>query len=33
MSEEQQIEFLAKSKFYVEITLQGSLEQIDGYFM
>jgi phage tail-like protein len=27
------IEFLANSKFYVEITLQGSLEAVDGYFM
>jgi phage tail-like protein len=27
------VEFLANSKFYVEITLQGSLEAIDGYFM
>jgi phage tail-like protein len=33
MADEQQIEFLAKSRFYVEITLQGSLEKIDGYFM
>ncbi|ELS31613.1 MULTISPECIES: phage tail protein [Pseudanabaena] len=28
-----QIEFLVNSKFYIEITLQGSLEKIDGYFM
>ena len=28
-----QIEFLTTSRFYVEITLQGSLEEIDGYFM
>jgi len=27
------IEVLTTSKFYVEITLQGSLETIDGYFM
>ncbi|PZO37052.1 MAG: phage tail protein [Pseudanabaena frigida] len=32
-SQEQKIEILASSKFYVEITLQGSLEKIDGYFM
>ncbi|MFN5924461.1 MAG: phage tail protein [Pseudanabaena sp.] len=30
---DQQVEFLASSRFYVEITLQGSLEKIDGYFM
>ena len=28
-----QIEYLTSSTFYVEITLQGSLEKIDGYFM
>ena len=33
MPEEPQIEFLVNSRFYVEITLQGSLEKIDGYFM
>lgn len=33
MTEEAQIEFLTNSRFYVEITLQGSLEKIDGYFM
>lgn len=33
MPEESQIEFLSNSRFYVEITLQGSLEAIDGYFM
>ena len=32
-AQEQQVEFLASSRFYVEITLQGSLEKIDGYFM
>lgn len=31
--QEPKIEVLTTSKFYVEITLQGSLEQIDGYFM
>lgn len=30
---ESKIELLATSKFYIEITLQGSLEEIDGYFM
>jgi phage tail-like protein len=33
MTDEPQIEFLTNSRFYVEITLQGSLEKIDGYFM
>jgi len=27
------IELLVSSKFYIEITLNGSLEEIDGYFM
>lgn len=33
MTDEPQIELLTNSRFYVEITLQGSLEKIDGYFM
>jgi len=33
VADEPQVEFLSNSRFYVEITLQGSLEKIDGYFM
>lgn len=32
-SQEPKIEILSTSNFYIEITLQGSLEKIDGYFM
>jgi len=28
-----QVEYLTNSRFYVEISLQGSLQPIDGYFM
>ena len=28
-----QLEYLTNSRFYIEITLQGSTEQVDGYFM
>jgi phage tail-like protein len=32
-SQAPKIEVLTTSRFYVEFTIQGSLEQIDGYFM